>query len=448
MTASDVPARPARRDPRPPQAGWRSRDILKAAIIVAGVYLALQLLWVGRSVFLLGFLGVLFGIVLAAGVDRLERFRIPRGLGAVLLVLAVLGALVGIGLVAAPQVSGQMRELRQQIPQAANKVRGWLDQRLGGVAEALQGGAAAGASGGSQEEALPSGPGQGEGGKPGGEQGGPKEQDQQQGAQQRGPQQEGAQQEGARQEGAQQGGAAGRPGAGGVQGPPGLSQTLSDQVSGIGRTFFSIFSSTLAALAGLVVLIFVAIFVAADPGLYHRGLMHLFPHPSRAKAGEVLTATATTLRRWLLMQLIAMVVIGAVTTVALMLLGVRGAVALGLIAGILEFIPYVGPILSAVPAIGMGLLDGPDKALYVALAYVAIQQLEGVVLQPLLMKEGLELPPVLTILGQGLFALVFGFLGLLLAVPLLATVMIPVKMLYVRDVVGDEVTVPGQDEDD
>jgi predicted PurR-regulated permease PerM len=96
----------------------------------------------------------------------------------------------------------------------------------------------------------------------------------------------------------------------------------------------------------------------------------------------------------------------------------------------------------------MALLDGPEKVLYVVLAYVAIQQLEGLVLQPLLMKEGLELPPVLTILGQGLFSLVFGFLGLLLAVPLLATVMVPVKMLYVRDVVGDEVTVPGQDEDD
>ena len=90
-------------------------------------------------------------------------------------------------------------------------------------------------------------------------------------------------------------------------------------------------------------------------------------------------------------------------------------------------------------------MDGPDKALYVVLAYTAIQQLEGVVLQPLLMKAGLELPPVITILGQSLMALVLGFLGLLLAVPLLAAVMVPVKMLYVRDVVGDEVSVPGEE---
>jgi predicted PurR-regulated permease PerM len=413
MSTSQAPARPAKRDPRPLQTGWRARDILKAAVIVAGVYIALQLLWVGRSVFLLGFLGVLFGIVLAAGVDRLERLRIPRGLGAVLLVLAVLAGLTGVGFIAAPQVSRQMREVQQQIPQAADKVRDWIDRRLGGVAEALQGGGQPAGAGGDTEAASArdrSGnqPSDSPRGEPSGQ----------------------------------------RPGGGGsTQGPPSLGRTMSDQIAGIGRTFFSIFSSTLAALAGLIVLVFVAIFVAADPGLYHSGLMHLFPHSSRAKAGEVLTATATTLRRWLLMQLLAMVVIGVVTTITLVLLDVRGAVALGLIAGLLEFIPYVGPILSAVPAIGMALLDGPEKAVYVVLAYIAIQQLEGVVLQPLLMKEGLELPPVLTILGQGLFSLVFGFLGLLLAVPLLATVMVPVKMLYVRDVVGDEVTLPGQDED-
>jgi predicted PurR-regulated permease PerM len=224
-----------------------------------------------------------------------------------------------------------------------------------------------------------------------------------------------------------------------------LRKSLTQQLAGVGRHFFSFFSSTVAALGALVILLFVAIFVAVDPGLYHRGLMHLFPHAARRRAGEVLSATATTLRRWLLMQMVAMLAIGLVTTVVLLLLGVKAAIALGIIAGLLEFIPYVGPILSAVPAIAMALVDGPEKAIYVALAYIAIQQLEGVVLQPLLMKEGLELPPVMTILGQALLSLVFGFLGLLLAVPLLATVMVPVKLLYVRDVVGDDVSVPGEE---
>jgi predicted PurR-regulated permease PerM len=200
---------------------------------------------------------------------------------------------------------------------------------------------------------------------------------------------------------------------------------------------------------------FVSIFVAVDPKMYHDGLMHLFPHRSRERAGEVLSAVAVTLRRWLVAQLIAMVVIGVVTALTLTALGIQGAVALGIIAGLLEFVPYVGPILSAVPAVAMGLLDGPEKALYVVLAYTAIQQLESGILQPILMKEGLDIPPVLTILGQALLSLTFGFMGLLVAVPILGAVMVPVKMLYVRDVVGDEVSVPhassgeeDEDEDD
>ena len=116
------------------------------------------------------------------------------------------------------------------------------------------------------------------------------------------------------------------------------------------------------------------------------------PHRGRAKAIEVMDATGVTLRRWLVAQLIGMVIIGALTTAALLLLDVRAAVALGIIAGILEFVPYFGPILSSVPAIAMGFLDGPEKALWVALAYLAIQQVEGNVVTPLLMKEGLDLP--------------------------------------------------------
>jgi predicted PurR-regulated permease PerM len=385
-------------DSKPHGSGWRTRDILRASAIVAGVYVALQLLWFGRTVFLLGFFGVLLGITLSAGVDRLQRHRIPRGVGAVGIVLLILGGLTGLGLLSAPQINRQLEELRERLPQAIDRVERWVQQRGGGVADLIQAGSEATGQQADTTRHQPDTVGQ-----------------------------------------------AGK-GRQGDQGPAvDLRQGLTQQLAGAGRHFFSVFSSTVAVLGGLIVLLFVAIFVAVDPGLYHRGLMHLFPHRARRRAGEVLSATATTLRRWLLMQMIAMVAIGAVTTVALLLLDVKAAIALGIIAGLLEFIPYVGPILSAAPAIAMAVVDGPEKALYVTLAYVAIQQLEGVVLQPLLMKEGLELPPVITILGQALFSLVFGFMGLMLAVPLLATAMVPIKMLYVRDVVGDDVSIPGDD---
>jgi predicted PurR-regulated permease PerM len=229
---------------------------------------------------------------------------------------------------------------------------------------------------------------------------------------------------------------------------PSLGQGIGDQIGGVARHLFGFASSTLSVLGGVILILFVAIFVAVDARTYQKGLMHLFPHEARPRAREVLTATGAMLRRWLLTQFVTMVLVGILTTVVLLILGIKAAVALGIIAGILEFVPLAGPIIASVPAIAMGFLEGPEKALYVALAYVVIQQIESNVLHPLLMKKGLELPPVLTIFTQGVLAIVFGFVGLLVAVPMLAAAIVPIKMLYVRDVVGDDVKLPGEDKGD
>jgi predicted PurR-regulated permease PerM len=116
-----------------------------------------------------------------------------------------------------------------------------------------------------------------------------------------------------------------------------------------------------------------------------------------------------------------------------------------LIAGLLEFVPTIGPLLSAIPAVAMGFIDSPEKALWVAVAYWGIQFFENHVLIPLLMKGGIDLPPALTIFSQALMALIFGFLGLMCAVPILAATMVAVKMLYVEGVVGDPQIGPGED---
>ena len=377
--------------------GWATRDVLRVLALIAGFYVTLQLLWAGRSVILLTFLGVLFGLALTAGVDRLERRRVPRGVGAVLMVLAVLGALVGIGAATAPSITGQLRELKTQLPAAIGKIQRWVRERQEGVSEVLEQVA---------PQVVDSAGKQAEGAKPG---------------------------------------QANKAGPNEKSGTP-LEQGLAEQIGGVGRHLFGFFSSTLAALGALILVLFVAIFVAIDAQTYHDGLMHLFPHDTRERAGEVLTATATMLRRWLLTQFISMVVVGALTAIVLLLLGVKAAIALGIIAGILEFIPIAGPIIASIPGIAMGFLDGPEKAVYVALAYIVIQQLEANLVYPLLMKKGLDLPPVLTIVAQGVFSIVFGLLGLLVAVPMLAAAMVPIKMLYVRDVVGDEVRLPGEAE--
>jgi predicted PurR-regulated permease PerM len=218
---------------------------------------------------------------------------------------------------------------------------------------------------------------------------------------------------------------------------PTLRERITEQLSGTARYLFPFLSSTVTVAAGLFLILVLAIYVGADPALYHGGMIRLFPIGSRERAGIVLTRVATVLRKWLVTQLIAMVVMGVVSTLTLLVLGVKSAVALGVIAGLLEFVPTVGPILAAVPAIAMGFLDSPEKALTVALAYLVIQQLEGHVLIPMLMKEGMDLPPALTIVAQAVMALLFGFLGLMVAVPLLAVVIVPIKLLYVEGVVGD-----------
>ena len=141
---------------------------------------------------------------------------------------------------------------------------------------------------------------------------------------------------------------------------------------------------------------------------------------------------AVVLRKWLLTQLVAMSVMCVVSTVVLLLLHVKAAFALGVLVGLFEFIPTIGPILSAMPAIAMGFLDSPEKAGYVAIAYWGLQFIENHLLVPLLMKNGLRLPPALTVITQAMFAIVFGFIGLMVAVPMLAIVMVVVEMLYLE----------------
>lgn len=219
-------------------------------------------------------------------------------------------------------------------------------------------------------------------------------------------------------------------------------------MAGARRFFFGFITSTIAAVTGVVLVLVLAIYIAAEPDTYHRGLMHVVPFAGRRRTGEVLSAMAQALRKWLVTQLIAMAAIGTVTTLTLWALGIEAALPLGILAGLLEFVPTVGPLLSAVPAIAMGFVESPQKALYVGLAYIAIQQMENHLLIPFLMRSGVDLPPALTIIAQALMALVFGFLGLLVAVPMLAATLVAVKMLYVNDVVGDPVGVMADDDDD
>lgn len=372
------------------QPGWRSLDVLRAAALVMALYLALRLLWVAYPLLFISFLGLLFGLAVARGADFLERFRIPRGVGSSLIVLGFVGLMVGLGMWIAPTLREQTGLLRTALPEAISRAEDWMDrhglvgQLLGQPSTPAAPAPAAPQAG--MEPAAPETPGRDEATRAGG-----------------------------------------------------LPRTLSGLFGAISGYLVSFLSSTVAVLTGLILILFLSIYIGMEPDLYKRGLMHLFPHRVRGRADEVLTAIGMTLRKWLITQLVAMVVIGVVTTITLTLLGIKAALPLGIIAGLLEFIPMAGPILSGIPAVAMGFLDSPQKALVVTLAYVGIQFFENHFLIPILMKEGVDLPPVLTLVGLAVMGVVFGFLGVLVAVPLLAAIVVAVKLLYVEDVVGDEV---------
>jgi predicted PurR-regulated permease PerM len=151
------------------------------------------------------------------------------------------------------------------------------------------------------------------------------------------------------------------------------------------------------------------------------------------------------LRWWLLGQGLLMVIIGITTTLSLWLLCIPGALTLGVLAGLLELVPFIGPWLSAIPAVLMALLISPWTAVLVALLFLALHILEGYVLLPLMQRRVVLLPPALTLLGQVLLGEVLGLLGLFVAAPLTVCAVVLMKMLYVEDTLGDQdVEVPGE----
>jgi predicted PurR-regulated permease PerM len=198
-------------------------------------------------------------------------------------------------------------------------------------------------------------------------------------------------------------------------------------------------STTLGVVLNVVLVVIIGLYLASQPALYSRGIKRLLPWRARDRAGEVLGVIDEALWRWLIGRFGLMLVNGGLTSAGLWLLGMPLAPTLGLLAGLLNFVPNFGPLIAAIPAVLIAFLHSPQQALYVALLYVGLQVIDGYVLTPLVDRHSVELPPVLTISAQLLLGLLFGFVGLLLASPLTATVMLLVKMLYVEDVLGDPI---------
>lgn len=198
-----------------------------------------------------------------------------------------------------------------------------------------------------------------------------------------------------------------------------------------------IFSGVLGALLSFVIILVLGCYIAAEPRLYSNGILHLIPLKHRSRVREVLSELSTTLRRWLVGRLILMVVNGVLTAIGLWFLGIPLALTLGLLAGALNFIPNFGPLIAAVPAVLIALTISPQTALYVGLLYIAIQSIDGYVFTPLVNRRSVELPPVLTIFAQVLLGVLVGGMGIVLAGPLTAMLVVVVRRFYVEGTLGD-----------
>jgi predicted PurR-regulated permease PerM len=381
-----------------------TREVVRILALIFGFYVAIRLIWIAHPVIFLFFLGVLFGLPLAQGADWLEKRRVPRALSVAVILTVFLGLLIGGGAAMAPILRAQSKELQERLPEAMDKIDAWLGHRSNGVLGILF----------NEESATDS-----------------------------------ARIAAAQLEddstratlridtlsAATTGGAVRKTTtrtnevvAGGN-----LRREITSQFRGAQNSFLRVLTSTFVVSGAFMLVLFIAAYIGFDPHLYHGGILELVPLRERERAAITLARLATTLRRWLVTQLIAMVVIGAVTTVFLFVIHVKAALPLGILAGVSKFIPIVGSIFAAIPAIAMAFIDSPHKAFVVAIGYLVIQFVENHLLVPVLMKHGVNLPPAMTLGIQALMSLLFGFLGLLVAVPLLAVILTVVRTMSAKE---------------
>lgn len=213
---------------------------------------------------------------------------------------------------------------------------------------------------------------------------------------------------------------------------------LSNQIQPIANRFlsnvFRLFSGMITLTGGTLFIIVFTMMLLINPQPYRQGFLRLIPAFYRRRSDEILTLCETDLVNWIIGTLINMVVITITSGIVLALLGVKLVFANALLAGLLEAIPNVGPVLSTIAPAAIALLDSPIKALAVVIVYILIQQLEQFVLVPMVMGRQVSLLPAVTLLAQIVFANFFGFLGLLLAIPLVVIVRIVLREVVVYDV--------------
>jgi predicted PurR-regulated permease PerM len=199
----------------------------------------------------------------------------------------------------------------------------------------------------------------------------------------------------------------------------------------------TVFYNSLGVLLSIFLLLAITLMLLADPITYRQGFIRLFPAFYRRRVNEILNLCTEGLEGWLVGILFNMVVIAVLSFIGLLILGIPLALSQAMLAGVLTFIPNIGPTLSVLSPMAIALIEAPWKSIFVLILYIIIQQLESNVLTPIVMAQQVSLLPAITLLSQLFFATFFGFLGLLLSLPLTVVGQIWFKEVIVKDVLDN-----------
>jgi predicted PurR-regulated permease PerM len=214
--------------------------------------------------------------------------------------------------------------------------------------------------------------------------------------------------------------------------------------SGVWNGLTGAFSAGMEIALAAFFMFIIGVYSSASPAFYIDGVLRLFPPTRRDRWREVANMLGRALRWWLMGRVITMVLMSIFTSLALWAIQVPLAFTLGLIAGLLLFIPYIGAFVSAVPALLVGLIQGPQEALWVALVYTGVHLFEGYLITPFVQDRAVAAPPVLLLSAQLFAGVLFGMLGILFATPLAVVGMVLVQKLYLRETLGEEVEISGE----
>ncbi|MCE4224525.1 AI-2E family transporter [Methylobacterium sp. C25] len=388
MATEEFEAQPA----APPADGVAGSERSTRSLVVSGIAVVafialLALAWTASATLLLIFAGILLGVFL----DGLTRglgyvLRLPRALRLTAVSMAVAGLLLGMSAFGGATIAQQARDLGQTIQSQSGTVRDWLKSHGidVGKLEALQG------------TGEP---------KPGGEE--------------------------------EQKGGFGSFASGVLKSPGSLLSDAGNVLGPAAAVLLELFN----ALGNVLVIVFLGLSVAADPSAYRNGLVRFLPPRHRKRGGQVLDGMGETLRHWLFGQLITMAVIFLFTWAGLAFLGIGGSLILGLQAGLLAFIPTVGPLVAGAIILLASLASGFNALLGALGVYLAVQTLESYGLTPFIQKRALDIPPATIFAGQLLLGVLFGLWGIALALPMMAVIKVLLEQLYIEDTLGEQAEV-------